>query len=258
LLGNLRSWYWAGRQVTHASDSRLFFDSVLDCQLPTDARDDWTGPPTNYTIYIPNRNGQGYKVVFTDRIRPRQGAHYKRFFLQRMRQVTSPGYIPFSGEIIIGGLGPPARLGQLVQAGLSTQARIAKAIIAGYGIQARLGKNIQGGLGTPARTALAVPGGLATRARLGQVILGGGAKAGVPATQLAKIIQTGTSYMFRVPTTITPCCVMPIPLTLTCTVTNITNCSCWTATSFSFVWNNPTISWRATNISIGCGGQRVA
>jgi hypothetical protein len=59
------------------------FDSILEVLSGTDIRDGWpTGAPVQY-VYVPNAQGQQYKVIEVEAVRVLKGKDYLRVYLQR-------------------------------------------------------------------------------------------------------------------------------------------------------------------------------
>jgi hypothetical protein len=68
--------------------------ALLECPLDADLRDDYPTASTQY-VYVVNADGttgQGYRVVFVERVRGLgvRGQDFKRAFLERVLQVTTP------------------------------------------------------------------------------------------------------------------------------------------------------------------------
>src|ERR1700730_5810692 len=87
--GYLHPWFFPGMQNNEGVAGRKFFyDSCLDVEEGTDARDDWPTPPNSYRIYIPTLMDQAYDVVCVERFRQLGVPDFKRIFLKR-RQWSS-------------------------------------------------------------------------------------------------------------------------------------------------------------------------
>jgi hypothetical protein len=66
----------------------------LECALHVDLRDDYPGTPAQY-VYVVNADGtvgQGYRVVFVERVRGTgvRGQDFKRAWLERVKQAVTP------------------------------------------------------------------------------------------------------------------------------------------------------------------------
>ena len=84
--GFLKAMFEMGMEYTQSSILTYFFDSIMYVQATVDSRDDWTGIPQNYTLYVPDYDGQGYQVIFVEMIRPITGPKYRKIYLQRLAQ----------------------------------------------------------------------------------------------------------------------------------------------------------------------------
>jgi len=107
--GYLHTWFIPGMQNNEGATGRTFlYDSCIDVEEGTDARDDWPTPPASYRIYIPTMLDQGYDVVFVERFRPLGVPDFKRIFLKRRQWSAKKGLIT-EGGLRLAGSGAQAR-----------------------------------------------------------------------------------------------------------------------------------------------------
>jgi hypothetical protein len=101
--GYLHTWFFPGMQNNEGATGRKFFyDSCIDVEETTDARDDWTAAPATYRIYIPTKMDQGYDVVFVERFRELGLPDFKRIFLKRRQWSSQSGLITEGGLHLTG------------------------------------------------------------------------------------------------------------------------------------------------------------
>lgn len=85
--GHLRESWQRGLAVSESHPAALW-TATFDVPLDTDLRDGWPGLPAP-TVYIPNRDGQKYTVVFVERRRQRAGGDFKRVYLRREASIVA-------------------------------------------------------------------------------------------------------------------------------------------------------------------------
>ncbi|MBL8795216.1 MAG: hypothetical protein JNM56_15025 [Planctomycetia bacterium] len=81
--GGLYDHFRQGLEVSENPTHAHRYTATLDVPLDTDLRDGYPGAD-DYRVYVPDQDGQGYRVVFVERIRHFRGQHFKRVYLDKL------------------------------------------------------------------------------------------------------------------------------------------------------------------------------
>lgn len=64
-------------------DQDLRYTHVLTCDAAVDIRDDYPSDPTNHRVYVPDKAGTGFDVVFVELVQRGRPNAFKRVYLDR-------------------------------------------------------------------------------------------------------------------------------------------------------------------------------
>ena len=86
IRGHLSEQFRAGSEANEGNRTWKW-TALLDVPLGADIRDNYPGLPQQ-TVYVPDKDGEAYLVVFVERIRDFRGQNFKRVYLDKAPPVA--------------------------------------------------------------------------------------------------------------------------------------------------------------------------